>query len=261
MPIPADNLAEIVLELAARPGHETVRSDVRQLLIDGLGVPRTDVQLEAHIPEVRGWIDALLGRTVVEFKSDLRRERDDAEAQLTRYITQRENESGERYVGIATDGAEFISYELRRGALRELAAYRTNPDDPRSTLTWLSAAVAAGDELTPDPETVVQELGRLSPAWQRSLGDLRDAWADGRGHPEARLKRQLWAQRLEQVYGSPVDADDLFFQHTYLAVVAKTIAVHVLGVPMPSPRDLLADGPSSRPASAAWSSLTSSTGC
>ena len=243
MPLATDNLAEIVLELAARPGHETVRADVRQLLIDGLGVPRTDVQLEAHIPEVRGWIDALLGRTVVEFKSDLRRERDDAEAQLTRYIAQREGESGERYVGIAADGAEFVSYELRRGALRELAAYRTNPDDPRGTLVWLSAAVAAGEELAPDSETVVQELGRLSPAWQRSLGDLRDAWASGRGHPEARLKRQLWAQRLEQVYGAPVDADDLFFQHTYLAVVAKTIAVHVLGVPMPTPRDLLAGRP------------------
>ena len=243
MPLATDNLAEIVLELAARPGHETVRADVRQLLIDGLGVPRTDVQLEAQIPEVRGRIDALLGRTVVEFKSDLRRERPDAEEQLKRYIAERESDSGERYVGIATDGADFISYELRRGALRELAAYRINPDDPRGALTWLSAAVAAGDELAPDPETVVQELGRLSPAWQRSLGDLRDAWADGRGHPEARLKRQLWAQRLEQVYGSPVDADDLFFQHTYLAVVAKTIAVHVLGVPMPSPRDLLAGRP------------------
>ena len=243
MPLATDKLTEIVLELAARPGHETVRADVRELLIDGLGVPRGDVQLEKQIPEVRGRIDALLGRTVVEFKSDLRREGDDAEAQLTRYIAEREADSGERYVGIATDGAEFISFELRRGELRELAAYRANPDDPRGVLTWLSAAVAAGEELDPDPETVVQELGRLSPAWQRSLGDLRDAWAAGRGHPEARLKRQLWAQRLEQVYGSPVDADDLFFQHTYLAVVAKTIAVHVLGLPMPAPRDLLAGLP------------------
>ena len=243
MPLATDKLTEIVLELARRPGHETVRADVRELLIDGLGVPRRDVQLEEQIPEVRGRIDALLGRTVVEFKSDLRRERDDAEAQLTRYIAQRETESGERYVGIATDGADFVSYELRRGELRELAAYRTNPDDPRGVLTWLSAAVAAGEELDPDPETVVQELGRLSPAWQRSLGDLREAWAASRRHPEVLLKRQLWAQRLEQVYGSPVDADDLFFQHTYLAVVAKTIAVHVLGVPMPAPRDLLAGRP------------------
>lgn len=243
MRLTIDRLGEIVRQLADRPGHEAVRVGVFQLLTDGLGVPRGDVQLEKQIPEVRGRIDALLGRTVVEFKSDLRRERDDAEAQLTRYIAQRESESGERYVGIATDGADFISFELRCGELRELAAYRTNPDDPRGVLTWLSAAVAAGEELDPDPETVVQELGRLSPAWQRSLGDLREAWAESRGHPEARLKRQLWAQRLEQVYGSPVDADDLFFQHTYLAVVAKTIAVHVLGVPMPAPRDLLAGRP------------------
>ena len=238
-----DRLLDIVRHLAARPGHETVRADVRQLLIDGLGVPRSDVQLEKQIPEVRGRIDALLGRTVVEFKSDLRRERDDAEEQLKRYIAQRESDSGERYVGIATDGADFVSYELRRDALRELAAYRANPDDPRGVLIWLSAAVAAGEELDPDPETVVQELGRLSPAWQRSLGDLREAWAESRENPEVLLKRQLWAQRLEQVYGSPVDADDLFFQHTYLAVVAKTIAVHVLGVPMPAPRDLLAGRP------------------
>ncbi len=243
MPLPPDQLASIVQHLAMRPGHEAVRADVRQLLVDGLGVPRSDVQLEKQIPEVRGRIDALLGRTVVEFKSSLRRERDDAELQLRRYISQRETESGERYVGIATDGADFVSYELRQDTLRELAAFRTNPEDSRGILVWLSAAVAAGEELDPDPETVVQELGRLSPAWQRSLGDLREAWAESRGNPEVLLKRQLWAQRLEQVYGSPVDADDLFFQHTYLAVVAKTIAVHVLGVPMPAPRDLLAGRP------------------
>ncbi len=243
MRLSAEQLAEIAQELAARPGHETVRSDVRQLLIDGLRVPRADVRLEAHIPEVRGRIDALLGRTVLEFKSDLRRERDDAESQLTRYIRQRQEETGERYVGIATDGARFISYELRRDELRELAAYALDPADARGILAWLSAAVAAGEELDPDPATVVQELGRPSPAWRRSLGDLREAWSEVRAQPEARLKRQLWAQRLERVYGSPVDADDFFFQHTYLAVVAKTIAVHVLGIPVPDPRDLLSGRP------------------
>ena len=45
------------------------------------------------------------------------------------------------------------------------------------------------------------------------------------------------------MYGAPVDADDFFFQHTYLAVVAKTIAVHVLGIPVPDPRDLLSGRP------------------
>ena len=263
----SEQLDEIVRELAGRPGHETVRSDVRQLLIDGLEVPRADVRLEEHIREIRGRIDALLGRTVVEFKSDLRRERNDAKEQLTRYITQRQDESGERYVGIATDGAEFVSYELRDNGLRELGTYKTDTVNPSDLLSWLGPAVAAGDELEPEPEAVVRELGRQSPAWTRALGDLREAWATVGGQPEPRLKRQLWAQRLEVVYGAPVDRDDrtvsnassdsdasttsedinpydrFFFQHTYLSVVAKTVAIHVLGLPTPDPADLLSGRP------------------
>ena len=256
-----EQLDEIVLELSRRPGHETVRSDVRQLLIDGLEVPRADVRLEEHIREVRGRIDALLGRTVVEFKTDLRREASDAREQLTRYIAQREAESGERYVGIATDGAEFVSYELRDDGLRELGTYTTDTANPSDLLSWLRPAVAAGDELDPEPEAVVRELGRQSPAWNRALGDLREAWAAVGTQPEPRLKRQLWAQRLELVYGAPVDRNDVdasgasdasnevnaydrfFFQHTYLSVVAKTIAMHVLGLPTPDPADLLTGRP------------------
>ena len=225
------------------------------------------MRLEAHIPEVRGRIDALLGRTVVEFKSDLRRERSDAESQLARYIAERESDSDDRYVGIATDGAEFVSYELRDDRLRELGTYRTDPANPGDLTVWLSAAVAAGRELDPDLETVVRELGRQSLAWTRALGDLREAWAQVDSQPEARLKRQLWAQRLELVYGAPVDRNDVtdsnagsdssdgnagndvnaydrfFFQHTYLSVVAKTIAVHALGLPTPEPADLLSGRP------------------
>ena len=238
-----EQLNEIVHGLSRRPGHETVRADVRQLLIDGLLVPRDDVQLEKHIPEVRGRIDALLGRTVVEIKSDLRRESNDAQEQLTRYIKQRQDESDERYVGIATDGAEFVSYELRDDGLRELGTYTTDTANPNDLLSWLGPAVAAGDELPPEPEAVVRELGRQSLAWNRAVGDLRQAWAQVGAQPEPHLKRQLWAQRLELVYGAPVDRDDIFFQHTYLSVVAKTIAMHVLGLQTPQPADLLSGRP------------------
>ena len=256
-----EQLDEIVLELSRRPGHETVRSDVRQLLIDGLLVPRDDVQLEKRIPEVRGRIDALLGRTVVEFKTNLDSERNDAQSQLKRYIEERESDSDARYVGIATDGAEFVSYELRTEGLRELGTYRTEPAKPRDLLVWLSSALAAGDELDPEPEAVVRELGRQSHAWNRALGDLREAWAEVGAQPEPRLKRQLWAQRLELVYGASVDRNDVdasgasdasndvnaydrfFFQHTYLSVVAKTIAMHVLGLQTPAPEDLLSGRP------------------
>ncbi|MCY3748966.1 MAG: hypothetical protein OXG64_06690 [Chloroflexi bacterium] len=44
-----EQLDEIARDLSSRPGHETVQSDLRQLLIDGLEIPREDFRLEAHI--------------------------------------------------------------------------------------------------------------------------------------------------------------------------------------------------------------------
>ena len=198
---------------------------------------------EHPVTEVRGRIDALLGRTVFEFKSNLRSETPAAEDQLTRYLTGREAETGERYVGIATDGATFVLYELRAGKLRQLAPYTPQAGDPRGLLAWLRAAVAVGDDLNPTPEAVRRELDRASPAWWRAHDDLAEMWAEVGQHPDVRLKRDLWARLLERVYGSSVDSRDLFFQHTYLTIVAKTMAVHVLGIALPEPADLLAGRP------------------
>ena len=115
MSLSPERLREITIELSARPGHEKVRSLVLALLVDGLGAASTEVHFERPVPEVQGRIDALLGRTVFEFKTDLRREIRDAEQKLTRYLGEREAETGQKFVGIATDGATFIPYELRHG--------------------------------------------------------------------------------------------------------------------------------------------------
>ena len=45
------------------------------------------------------------------------------------------------------------------------------------------------------------------------------------------LKRQLWDGLLREAYGTPVGDDALFLQHTYLTIVAKTIAARVLDLP------------------------------
>lgn len=238
-----DRLSQIVHALASRPGHEPVRFNVTTLLVDGLGADHSEVRLEMPIPEVRGRVDALVGRTVFEFKRDMRRERRDAEGQLERYLTQKETETGEHYVGIATDGAVFAPYEMRDGGLRPLPEYRTNAENPRDLLLWLSTVVAVSDQLKPDPDTVRRELGKGSFAWQRASQELRRLWAAVADHPEVATKRALWGQLLERVYGSPVGDDDLFFQHTYLTAVAKTMAIHVLGLPVPAAPDILSGRP------------------
>jgi len=82
MPPGTEGLREIAVELASRPGHEKVRSLVYELLVDGLGARSTEVLFERPLPEVHGRMDTLRGRTVFEFKSDLRRETRDVEAKL-----------------------------------------------------------------------------------------------------------------------------------------------------------------------------------
>ena len=87
-----DQLKEIVSEFLTRPGHEKVRGNLLRLLTEGLGASSTDITFEQQLNRfrVRGRIDALLGRTVFEVKSDLRREKKDADRQLGLYIRDRE---------------------------------------------------------------------------------------------------------------------------------------------------------------------------
>ena len=125
-----DERAAVVAELAARPGHEKVRALLHRLIVDGLGAESRDIDFERRVPEVHGRVDALLGRTVLEFKSDLRRERGTAEEELTRYLTDRQGATGHDYVGLATDGADFVAYFLKHGAVVEAGRYTYRPAGP-----------------------------------------------------------------------------------------------------------------------------------
>ena len=172
MPLSSERLREIVTELASRPQHEKVRALVYEILVNGLGASSTELDFERRVPEVHGRIDALLGRTVFEFKSDLRREIRDVENKLPDYLTQRETETGSHFIGIATDGATFIPYKLRDGKLCSFEAFTPLIDKPRELLAWLSSVVAVSTELEPSSAVVRRELGLESLAWSISLQEL-----------------------------------------------------------------------------------------
>jgi hypothetical protein len=119
-----EQLQEIIAELLLRPGHEKVRGLLFKLLTDGLGAKSADVSFEHQTVEIRGRIDALLGRTVIEVKSDLRKEA--FETQLAGYLRDRRNVSGQDFVGIVTDGATFSVHELADDNETLLALGKTN---------------------------------------------------------------------------------------------------------------------------------------
>ena len=184
-----------------------------------------------RLPEVHGRADTLFGSVVFEFKRDLRQELADVFARLPDYLTERERQTGRRFLGIAIDGATFIAYELREGALVEIGRHEPNPARAEALLAWLEPALSNRDDLTPDPLTVERELGRSSLSFGRARGVLERLWAELRAHSEVVLKRQLWDGLLREAYGTEVGDDALFLQHTYLTIVAKTIAARVLDLP------------------------------
>ncbi|MEP6786544.1 MAG: hypothetical protein ABI898_12520 [Sphingomonadales bacterium] len=262
MPLLPDVLQEIVAELATRPGHEKVRSLLYKLLTDGLGASSRDVTFEHQTFEIRGRIDALLGRTVIEVKSDLRRETFDK--QLASYLKDRRNLTGSNFVGIVTDGATFSVHELGDDdeTLVELGAHSPNPDDPGRLLSWLESVVALQDRLLPDIPRIRIELGRESVLYRRAMRELRTLWERLADHPEVALKRQLWDRLLRVAYGTEIDAPELFFQHTYLVILAKAVATAALTQGLPATgKDLLDGAPFRDLGILTQSRRTSSTGC
>ncbi|HJS84621.1 MAG TPA: N-6 DNA methylase, partial [Acetobacteraceae bacterium] len=221
-------LPDIVRALIARGNEGHVRSLLGEILHHGLGADYLAIDHEVRMPEVRGRADALFGATVFEIKKDLRHELADARGQLERYLAEREARLKHRFLGIATDGASFIAFELRDGALVEISRYDVRADRPGALLDWLAPAVSPLTDLLPDPLIVQRELGRDSLTFARARGTLDSLWAALKSHPEVELKRQLWDRFLHQVYAAPIGDDSLFLQHTYLTIVAKTVAASVL---------------------------------
>jgi len=239
MALSDDRLSDIVRELATKPGHDKVKASIQELLVDGLGAERNAVNFEKRVPEAQGRIDAIVGRTAFEVKSDLARERPDAEEQLARYLPERERATKSRFVGIATDGLEWRAYEWRSDDLIELRSFRVDYRKPETLLAWLDGAAAIRAELATDRLTLDEQLGPESVAFTRAEADLRAIWNRVSSKPSIALKRRLWTQLLRLVYGREIEDDALWLQHTYLVVVAKAIAARVLGFEVENPDELL----------------------
>lgn len=82
-------------------------------------------------------------------------------------------------------------------------------------------------------------LGRDSMVFGHARRVLAALWQDFAGHPEVALKRQLWDGLLREVYGTPIGDDGLFLQHTYLTIIAKTIAAAIFELPATGPEAIL----------------------
>ena len=242
----ADRLPALVRAMAARAAdgrgrHESLRLGVAELLREGFGAPYEEMQQEVWLLDGTGRIDTLWGATVVELKTDLRREQADVLRKMPDYLRDAaaRARSPRAVTGIATDGATFIAYSLAGATLREIARHTVDPDRPAELMAWLEPLLSDTPDLIPDPRSIAQAFGRASLTFGRARLALEALWARLRDDPEVRLKRELWDGLLREAYGESVGQDSLFLQHTYLVVVVKAIAARVLALPVEDAEALL----------------------
>lgn len=239
MPDLSPDTISLLQQLARQPGHDEVKSGFLELLVREFGADRASLNFEVRVPVVRGRLDALIGRTVFEAKRNLDKEMDDVLRRMPDYLADREREDKQPFVGIASDGRKWIVFELVEAALVKVKETTLDPDKGEIFLAWLDGVVALKASLSPDALTIRAELGQDSVAYRQVDRELRALWSKLRIDPTQTLKRQLWADMLKLVYGREVEGDALWFQHSYLVIVAKCIALAVMDLGEDDPRRML----------------------
>jgi len=236
-----DRLPDIVRSMASRPRHEALRGLVTELLREGFGAAFSELEHERYLVDNSGRIDVAWGATVIELKSDLRREERDVVARMPDYLADMSHGSaaGRTTVGLATDGATLLAYTLDRGTLASIGRYDVDVDHPERLLSWLEPLLSPVPEVMPSPIAVALAFGRYSLAFGRAHAELQRLWSEVGDHPEVQLKRNLWDGLLRQVYGDDVGSDALFLQHTYLTILVKAIAARVLDLEIGDPAEML----------------------
>ena len=155
------------------------------------------------------------------------------------YLADREREEHQHFVGIASDGCKWAVFELAGSKLVKVKETVLNPEEAGLFLAWLDGALALKASLPPDALTIRSELGNGSVAYHLVNARLRALWDKLKSERAISLKRQLWAELLKLVYGREIESDALWFQHTFLVIVAKCIALAVMQMREDNPKRLL----------------------
>lgn len=224
----------------------TLQADIREFIITGglnlhaeqLAMDPDPVSLESQLGDgSRRRIDIEAGTTVIEVKRNLAQGNvlTDAEKQLGAYVGHRVANTGARYLGVLTDGAQWRLYVPDPDDAEKIIPagkplHITSAADTERLRHWLGTILATDTALAPTPENIATRLGADSPAHDADHTTLRTLYQAGATDPTVQIKRELWTKLLRTAFGEAFqDADHLFIDHTLLVLTAEAIAHAVLG--------------------------------
>ena len=132
---------------------------------DAFGVKYEDIELEHHIimskVQKHGYIDALLGDLLIEFKRNIKTDIGTHVDQLSDYM--RDMPELHRYVGMLTDGVNFRTYVLDDAEeAKEIDQFNIANVTADAAYLWLDSYLFSRKEIEPTPMTSCSVLGQES---------------------------------------------------------------------------------------------------
>ena len=214
-----------------------VYADAQQFLLIGVfGLSPIDFSDElSQEDSIHARMDIADAYTAIEVCRDLRSSSffSTAKQRLFSYLNKRMRQTGERYVGIATDGVDWYVYLILNQKLACVDSLTCTSSEASvdRLLTWLESILATGLEIKTRSREIVARLGVKSPGYLLDAAELRSLYSLNRNLPNVRIRRHMWARLLTTASGvSFIDEDSLFVNHTLLVVIAKIIGHAVINL-------------------------------
>lgn len=223
-----DYLDQIKAAVRRKAHHDQRRGLFLSFLQKAFGVEPQEVELEEKVKgdEVRGNIDALYKYVIFEFKTDLKREREDAERELKKYFSSRKNP--EEYYGLVSDGLSFQLYQLEQKELHRVSEFKLNGDDPLASWRFLDNILFVGKRITPGTNDISAAFGAHSAVFNKCRPMLLELFETVRSSRHVEVKFNEWNSLLGKVYGDKLGNPDLFVRHTYLTMLSRLMVAKAL---------------------------------
>jgi hypothetical protein len=236
-----DVLASHIRDGCSAKSHAAKTNVLSRILTDVFGVQLTNIlpgfekSADSSFLAVRGKMDLLIGTVVIEVKSNLEKEMDDARRGLLTYF-QALLESGsppEGLVGIGTDICTFRAFVpvIEDSSRRHVAdieeisnidALERVNENPDQLMMWLDTYLFSRSKIPPSAEDLALRFGPGSPAYSVSVKRIQRFWTLVSKRGSVKLKRKIWARYMQLVYGTEPD-DKVFVQQTYLVTLTKCL--------------------------------------
>ena len=197
------------------------------------------VDFKGKVVVSRGRIDSLLGNVLIEFESDVKKTKKEAEEQIRKYISILWNteikDLGTKvnYLALGSDGEIFYVYRPETSIEGEIS-----PDDislipieefaiedktAREFLVWLDYTFLSREPKIPTTEDFKFAFGVGTRFYKVILNELKKSvrlFKTKNREPFDTIFSE-WSNYLSIAYGSSVDNEEFFLKHTYLSMLAK----------------------------------------